>query len=424
MKFKITKTLIAVIITVPLISFAQTKQSSSPNFPRITAVIIGGQQYYDQSSYQKKIAKADLAIFGFYKEWNVAYGMRNAVQAVKSINPKILIGQYTNTMEVADGADAATQELRNVINTNNWWARTTWPSGEKVSEYPETSQINITAGANKNKNGDRYPQWYANWCNNTFFSPVPEFDFWFSDNCFWKPRSNADWNQDGKRENQDGAIIQKKYRQGDSSFFNAIRRLKPGFPIMVNADNDLSYAEYKNKLEYVYFEGAMGKSWSIETWGGWQKMMERYRSLIKNSATPHYVVFSCFGDISSPVTDAQQQWFRYCFTSCLMDDGFFSFTDNAADYTTFPWFSDYGYNLGKAIDAPPLSAWQHGVYKRTYEKGVVIVNPTTSAQTIKFDDGFTITLDSKDGYIRRQVQTAESSQNQNAFNIAASENFK
>lgn len=392
------------IITAAATSFAQTNQSKAPNFPRIAAVIIGGQDYYDQSAYQHQVAKANMAIFGFYKGWNTAYGMRNVVKAVRTINPNILIGQYTNTMEVADAPDPATQELRNVINTNNWWARTTWPSGAKVSEYPGTHEINITKGANKNEKGDRYPQWYAKWCNNIFFSPVPEFDFWFSDNCFWKPRSNADWNQNGMQENQNNVMVQQTYRKGNSNFFNAIRQLKPGFPIMVNADNDLSYPAYKNKLEYVYFEGAMGKSWSIETWGSWRQMMERYRALIKNSAAPHYVVFGCFGDISNPITDAQMQWFRYCFTSCLMDNGFFSFTDNAADYTTFPWFNDYEYNLGKAVDAPPLSPWQNGVYKRTYEKGVALVNPTSSSQTVIFDDGFSVKLASKDGYIREQVQ--------------------
>ena len=42
---------------------------------------------------------------------------------------------------------------------------------------------------------------------------------------------------------------------------------------MGNTDGDLSEPEYAGQLEGAFLEGLMGKSWSIETWGGWSKVM-------------------------------------------------------------------------------------------------------------------------------------------------------
>lgn len=58
-----------------------------------------------------------------------------------------------------------------------------------------------------------------------------------------------------------------------------------------------------------------------------------------------------------------------------MDDGYFSFTDNAAGYGSTPLFDEYKVSLGYPTDPPPTAAWSNGVWRRNFQNGTVLVNP-------------------------------------------------
>jgi hypothetical protein len=125
----------------------------------------------------------------------------------------------------------------------------------------------------------------------------------------------------------------------------------------------------------------MGWGWSLETWAGWGKMMERYRAVLKNTRPPKIVGFNIWG---SP-TD--YRFFRYGYTSCLLDDGYFSFTDKSMEYSSVSWFDEYDHKLGNARSGPPTIAWSQEVWRRDFENGIVLVNPTIFARTVKLEPG-------------------------------------
>ena len=125
----------------------------------------------------------------------------------------------------------------------------------------------------------------------------------------------------------------------------------------------------------------MGLSWSLETWAGWGKMMERYRAVLKNTRPPKIVGFNVQG---SP---KDYRFFRYAYASCLLDDGYFSFTDKSAEYSSVPWFDEYDHKLGDARSGPPTTAWSQEVWRRDFENGIVLVNPTIFARTVKLEPG-------------------------------------
>jgi hypothetical protein len=121
------------------------------------------------------------------------------------------------------------------------------------------------------------------------------------------------------------------------------------------------------------------------------------------------------------------QTVRYTLASCSMDDGYFAFSDQSHLYHGVPWFDEYGAKLGAALSGPVTSAWQSGVYRRNFEKGIILVNPKgNGARTVTLEGDFvklkgtqapsvnsgqtvrTVTLQDRDGIIllRSSAQSA------------------
>lgn len=164
----------------------------------------------------------------------------------------------------------------------------------------------------------------------------------------------------------------------------------------------------------------MGLSWSLETRVGWGRMMERYRAVLRNTRPPKIVGFNVHGSL------ADYRFFRYAYASCLLDDGYFSFTDKSREYSSVPWFDEYNHKLGSALSAPPTVPWSREVWRRDFQFGIVLVNPAGSAQTVRLEPGLhrlsgyqdpvvnngspvgEVTLEAKDGLVLgRQVAIQE-----------------
>ena len=63
--------------------------------------------------------------------------------------------------------------------------------------------------------------------------------------------------------------------------------------------------------------------------------MARYRAVLANTRPPRIVGFNVSG------TADDYRFFRYAFTSCSLDDGYFSFTDRTRVLQR-AWFDEYG----------------------------------------------------------------------------------
>lgn len=129
-------------------------------------------------------------------------------------------------------------------------------------------------------------------------------------------------------------------------------------------------------------EAVIGASWSMERWKGWEAVMERYRSAIEHTAKPHIVGFNVHGKKDD------YQRMRYGLTSCLLDDGYFSYTDVQVGYGSVPWFDEYDVDLGEPVDTPPVQPWLNGLYRRRFERGVVLVNPGLMTKTVAIEGGY------------------------------------
>src|SRR6476620_4192420 len=111
-------------------------------FPRLGGMLISSPQTYDEPAYQQQIARLDLAILGMYNRWTGAGSSPSAaVNAIKALNPNILLGNYTIMTEVNTlVSDVSTADLRAKVSAEkgpggvgDWWAYTA--DGQHTSRY-------------------------------------------------------------------------------------------------------------------------------------------------------------------------------------------------------------------------------------------------------------------------------------------------
>ncbi|MEK8088620.1 putative glycoside hydrolase [Thermithiobacillus plumbiphilus] len=406
----------ATTATIPVDAGALT----GPDFPRLMGMNIGAKNY-DDPAYQQQMSRLDMVILGFYPGWKSSYsfggytGIRAAVKALKTKNPRLLVGQYTILNESpssSNTSNAANADKARKLDQMNWWLHTAAGSQTSWTNAFSAYDINFTSHTRADNQGKRWPQWLAERDYAKFFKPVPEFDIQYFDNVFERNRiRSADWNLDRRDEWNSNSAMISAHRQGHVAEWNRVRQLRSSLKLIGNTDHDVSMPEYRNKLNGGFLEGQMGKSWSIYTWGGWDKMMARYHGAMANTIAPKLVGF----DIQGSPTDYRLM--RFGLASTLMNDGYFSFTDLSKGYSSVPWFDEYNVPLGRPLEGIQTKPWQNGVYRRVFEKGVALVNPTAAAVTVNVGDKYrhflgkqaptvnngrwvtTVTLQPKDGVL-------------------------
>ena len=354
--------------------------ADSPPFPRLAGVNNGGPHNYEDPAYQAKLAKLNFSVLNIWVGWEATRDMtmEQVVRNIKAINPNSKVFLYENSMEVAEDRAAASMVF-DKVDQMKWWAYPRGGTGEALlspfgqREQKPNYQVNTTLFTPRDSSGYQQWEWHARWIVQQYYKPNPSIDGFFEDNVFWKPRVDADWNRDGITDPKDSPQAGKWLREGYRKRFELLHTLMPGKLMIGNvADWGRSSAvitELDQTLNGGVIEGILGTSYSPESWASWTEMMRWYRKTMAAVAAPKLVAFHQQG---SP-TDYKA--LRYGLASCLLDNGYFAFTDAAKGYSGVAWFDEYDAKLGKAVTAPATTAWQKGVYRRDFENGIALVNP-------------------------------------------------
>ncbi len=362
---------------------------TEPPFPRIATVNFSQPQNYDNADFEARLARYNIAMFSVYPGWSGdgTKTMQQSVQAIKNINPNELVFLYISNNEIYNN-QSAVAPLINKVNAQKWWLYPASQSGTKVaSAFAGTTEVNNTLFAKPDSNGDRWVEWYAKWAVQQYYVPSPAIDGFFTDNVFWKPRVNGDWNLDGVSDSSSDPTVQQWYRQGYNRHFQVLNQQMPG---KYQVGNVTDWGQSTSNLSYLsgvlnggLIEALIGFSYSPETWGSWSEMMREYRAILSATIAPKLVMFGQVGVAND------YQAFRYGFTSCLMDNGYYTFSLASNAYSGTFWFDEFNVKLGKAVTNPSTTAWQNGVYRRDFENGIALVNPRgNGAQTVTLESQF------------------------------------
>jgi hypothetical protein len=385
----VAKTAGALAATTDLaIDLSPAPAPASAAKPKIAALYWGS---HGTTAQQREIARFDFVLTGLYGSQSY---MQSFVNTMRGVNPKIKLAHYAVVIESPlSSSDPIGGAIYNAkapyLNANDWWLRDA--NGQLVAWTSAfgTYYANVTAWAPKDASGRRWPQVAAQVETDLNLSKVTGLEYVFVDNVFGKPRNSADWKRNGTNQLATDPEIQAAFRQGQVDYFTALRNLNPGIKIMGNADNDLSSAEFKGKLEGAMLECAFGKSWSHET-AGWNRMMSEYRKMLANTTGPKDVVLQ-----GCAPNGVDLSLLRYGMASTLLEDGWYSYR-GPVDNIVFR-ADEYDAPLGTAAEAPPTAATASGIWLRRYTNGMVLVNPVgNTTASVNIGPGYKRLLGTQD----------------------------
>jgi hypothetical protein len=309
--------------------------------------------------------------------------MQSWINNIRAQNPGVKIAQYV-VLNEAPASVATTHDdyaMVTQINNMNWWVRDAAGSLVQWTGAFGNYEINLTGWTQADATGKRWPQWKATNDTRTMFANLSGIDYVFNDNTMWQPRYDADHMRVGTNQLRSDPTIQSAFRKGYVDYWSTLRSLNPTLKIMGNVDQDLSQAEYKGQLEGAFSECLQGKSWSVETWAGWEGMMKRYRATITNTRAPNVAIFQ-----TCAINGAVPAQARYGFASALLESGYFMYTVTGA--TTPFRIDEFDAPLGTPAEAAPIAATSSGIWMRRYSNGLVLVNPSSSTLTINVGAGY------------------------------------
>ena len=392
-------------------------------FPRLGGTQIGSHPYagWGDPNYHRDMAKLDYVVLGLNDK-----AMNNYARSIREMNPNILLAKYTKLIEVYHKKPGYSAEIKaklsaeegpNASNAHDWFARDF--DGNNVSNWLSNWTANFTDYVKPDANGDRFPQWLAKQNYEWWF----QHDVWdvvYEDAVHWKPRPPAsgaevDWSG-GQETNR--LRLEAAYRNGHKNYWDEIKRLAPEKLIVANHDwyrYEMKHGvwdleEYDQQIHGGLLEMIMKETDTDpgSTRMSWEKARISYYKSMKYFKDPKLVMFVVQGEPDN------YQFFRYAFATCLLNGGYFDYAPNEYYFGTVEWFDEFDLAgqgdtdwLGRAVETPPTSSWQNGVWRRDFEGGVALVNPAGNGSV-------TVTIES--GFRRMNGQQAPSVNNGKAAN--------
>jgi hypothetical protein len=398
--------------TVSATTAATIAPSTAVVYPRVAA-FLGVPHAYDTAISQQTTAKFDLAVWYPWETWGQgrAMSLAQASANVKALNPNCTLLFYHNFESSASNDANVRPVLRSTINAQNWWLRTSYPSGSLVtiSAYGDVYSLPNGFPGGPTLNGQNYAQWVmSTYVRDVYVNGVypanqpanPNVDGFFFDNVFMMYANNGDWDRDGVSDAQNNLALGTLYRQGVASGAAAYRALLPGKPFTANnMRGTMLYnpwnlpappPEYAGLFDFGLLEFYTGESYSVDEWGNPEAMLSAARKHALQLADPANQIM--FSGRRYTLTSTNFQDVRYALCAQLCATTGFVFYKNAnadnpetRDPNVPPtgWYDEYGgegaahprYYLGVAEDPVVTAPWTSGVYRRRFQNGWVLWNP-------------------------------------------------
>jgi Hypothetical glycosyl hydrolase family 15 len=417
--------------------------AAADKFPRLGILSTGGPQKYT-SSFQTFAAKHNVVIIGGgWEGWQrgVGYSKQTVIASIKAqshVGTRVF--QYVALNTLFNSTYASSNGFPtwyNQVNARNWWLHPVGTSGTPVADPQSSQRWLVNMGPNvpvDPATGLGPYAWGARYLNDLFHlgyyagtSAAPSLDGFFLDNVLIDPSNgngntaNGDWERNYTTQAHNAATTYNTLIAGQKEFFTYLASNWPGSQQLGNVGGTfaLAYSNYYSATDAAlnsqlisatsalsgvvdggFFEHALGKSYSIETWGGSAALQQSYRTALNNSAGAKLMVLS-HGNVqangSDPLTFSSGvptswspawQGMRYGLAAALMNNGYYSADSGIYDEETTTnrrWFDEFdnagrgegylGNPVASAAGNPQTTAWSNGVWMREFQGGVVLWNP-------------------------------------------------
>ncbi|MFA5023837.1 MAG: putative glycoside hydrolase [Patescibacteria group bacterium] len=357
----------------PLVSRAAVLKNT---YPRLANYFL---KWEISDSEAVELSKWDLLIV----DMETITTSRAQLLKIREANPQIIILAYLTPQEIINEPDSYSQavlrqELAGHLN-DGWWLKDS--SGNKISNWPGTSLLNLANGATTDVNGylwnDYLPEFVVQKIKGAGL-----FDGIFYDNIWndisWLNNGDIDINGDGQKENSE--TLNRLWIEGVEKILLKTKALAgDDWLLMINGH---TFAEYQKIINGLMIE-SFPSPW--ENNGSWPDAMKTYSRLPSVNLQPSLPIIN--------VTDKNQanyRHFRYGLASALLGDGFYSFDYDVTNHGQTWWYDEYDLKLGPAQSQPynllnaSSSEFKVGLWRRDFKYGTAIVNSTNQEQRYVF----------------------------------------
>ena len=414
--------------------------AAADKFPRLGMISTGGPQKYG-SAFQTYAAKFNVVIIGgSWEGWQqgVGYSKETVISSIKSqsyVNTRVF--QYVALNSLYSSSSNGFPTWYKQVSARNWWLHSVGTSGTPVADPQNSQRWLVDMGPNvpvDPTTGLGPYAWGAKYVNDLFHmghysgtSAAPSLDGFFLDNLFIDPSNgmgnvaNGDWLRDYTTQAHNAATTHTTLMAGQKEFYSYLSTSWPGSQQLGNVGGTFAVASsnyysatdptlnsqilastspLSGVLQGGEFEHAIGKSFSIETWGG-AVALERWYQTALNNVNGSKLMMLSHGNVqangSDPVTfssgvpatwSAPWQGMRYGLAAALMNNGYYAPDYGAYDEETTTnrrWFDEFdnagrgagylGNPVANSAGNPQASAWSSGVWMREFQGGVVLWNP-------------------------------------------------
>lgn len=397
---------------VPHLAAAQ----DGPPFPRIANAL---GNLITPTATSKDIADAarySLIIAGFRGDWHntgVRRKLEDKVAEVRARNPRILILGPTVSI-----AYAGTWEKD--FPQDGWLLQA---DGKRIKGWPGTEMINLRK--------EDVLDWLAQQAklsatmqgvDGVFVDNMtPRFDAWAANIATHEPYT-VDADGDGKPD--DPKWLNQEWGRAKMTLARKIREaIGPDKYFVANTTSDAPASYLNGALLEDYMDYVLdGKKTWDSVFGEYQRWMRQARPPALTTLLGSSGVTPPFNAQKRPQSEqdellnkgrARVQRMRFGLTTALMGDGYFAYDLNTRWRGQRWWYPEYDAPLGYPKgDARKQS---DGTWRRDFDGGVVIVNPTRQTATVRFAKDYqdvssstkdrTFTIPAQDGRIFLPVKS-------------------
>lgn len=344
-------------------------------YPRLANYFLKWEISSDEA---RELAKWDLLIL----DMETQQTSREQILKIRELNPQVIILAYLTPQEILDQADFYKQAFLRQDLTKHlsaaWWLKDA--AGQKISNWPGTSLLNLSEGAGFNSQGQRWNDYLPLFVRDKI-QASGLWDGIFYDNIWsdisWLNQGDIDLNNDGQAEGQDE--LKSLWLAGVKKLLNTTRSLLGSdFLIVVNGHSEGEYQKIVNGLMFESFPSP----W--ENGGSWSASMKTYIQLPFINIAPSLPIINI-----SETDPANYRHFRFGLASALLGNGFFSFDYGPSDHGQTWWYDEYDLNLGPAQSAAysllkQQTEFSPGLWRRDFKYGSAILNSTNQEQRYIF----------------------------------------
>ncbi|NQV90370.1 VCBS repeat-containing protein [Candidatus Uhrbacteria bacterium] len=354
-------------------AFGVHAESSSKNYVRTASIYLQGGATLD--AHTQELSAFDLIVIPVEVQvWNKSF-----FTTIRNLNPDIIILPYVATVSWNDAywVDSLHQSMYSDIESD-WWLKD--GNGNQVSVWTNTRALNL--------NSDWVPYLAqhvkdvvlaSGYWDGVYFDEVQDSISWVG---------STDVNQDGQTDtaSQADTLWAENYKE----LFQSTRELiGDDFIIMTNGSSNSDFFPYVNGRMFETFPS------SHNTLSEWENMTGEYETVEQGVAYEPYNMINVNTDNTGGIgTEKDYQAVRFGLTTTLLGDGYFSYDESTYNHSVLWTYDEFGVYLGapkttrQNVFNPQQTSLDQGVWLREFEEGKVIVNATTTTQTIRLDGEF------------------------------------